>query len=194
MLYKNRSPFANWNSARLIRKSRRSRQGTRRASLGCALRIRLAHELAAALASRQVAGGGSTPGFTGSPSESDQVRHAGRARWLRVAASVLQASPAPLPKPTSARLLAALPSLASGGIVRRPTLAVVGDRSDGRPEVISALPRDGSNWRRNDGQHPRRCLRSGRVRFCRQGDRSFETPRPCGGGMIGTRLTFKEAE
>ena len=65
---------------------------------------------------RQVFGaGGNAPGFTGNPSEADQ-----------------------------ARLLAALPSLAEGGIVRRPTLAVVGDRSDGRPEVISALPRDGS--------------------------------------------------
>ena len=65
---------------------------------------------------RQVFGaGGNVPGFTGNPSEEDQ-----------------------------ARLLAALPSLAEGGIVRRPTLAVVGDRSDGRPEVISALPRDGS--------------------------------------------------
>ena len=41
-------------------------------------------------------------------------------------------------------LFGRVPSLAEGGIVRRPTLAVVGDRSDGRPEVISALPRDGS--------------------------------------------------
>ena len=83
---------------------------------------------------RQVFGaGGNTPGFTGVPSEEDQARLLAALPSLASGGSGFTGNPS---EADQARLLASLPSLASGGIVRRPTLALVGEAG---PEAIVPL-------------------------------------------------------